>query len=570
MAHIVSVEPLAGRQTRGPEPAKDGRRLFAFCSLPFVPAWPVALGVAALAWASLPYLVGYALSSVEWRFGGAFIYPQDGYSYLAKMRQGAAGNWLIHLPYTSEAHAPAPVWMLYPLLGKLAVLIGLSFEAMYHVARLAGGLALLAVLGRFLRAYVPHRAWRRLAFAIIVVGGGLGWLLSAILPKYIPLELLTPHLYVFAMLYSPPHMSLGVAVLLLMFMGVRGLIQSNPSAAFLAREGGALPSPRRGGIKGEVKAIGVGLLGVALAFIRPETVPIFWGVLVLYLLALKATGAELPAIHRLWPMALGLPVLAALYVAVIGNPAFRAWMAQNPFPAPLPQDLALGLAPLLPVGLLALRGRRWWRGPALLITAWALGMPVLAYLPVGSQSRLLSGIVIPWGILASDGWLRVIRPTLRRSWRRCATVLWIGASALSAVWFILLAGLYVSTRPADLFYTPAAQEMAAWLTAHAPDQPVLSAWQTGNLLAAQGTVRVFLGHPIETLDYTVKAAKVERFYQATTPVGERLSLLRRYGIGYVVYGPWERALGTFDPTGTPELRQAFARGNYALYEVRQP
>jgi len=536
-----------------------------------------------IVWASLPYLVGYALSSAEWHFGGSFIYPQDGNSYLAKMRQGAAGAWLVHLPYTSEAHAPAPVWMLYPLLGKLAVFTGLSFEATYHLARLAGGLALLAALGLFLRAYVPHRAWRQFAFILIVVSGGLGLLLSILLPKYIPLELLAPHLYIFAMLYSPPHMSLGLAVLLLMFVGVRRLVEALTPAPLSQSsgrggeggEGHHSPLPQRGrGVAGEHSVRGegwvIGLLGAALAFIRPETVPIFWVVLIFHLIAVRTTGAEWPAMRRLLPLALGLPILGAVYAAVMLNPAFRAWMAQNPFPAPAPLDLALGLASLMPIGLLALRGRRWWRGPGLFVTVWALVVPPLAYLPIGPQSRLLSGIVIPWGILASDGLLRVVRPALWRSWRRWATVLWVGVSALSALWFILLAGLYVSTRPADLFYAPAAQEVATWLTAHAPDQPVLSAWRTGNLLAAQGTVKVFLGHPIETLDYAAKAAEVERFFQATTPAAERLSLLRRYGIGYVVYGPWERALGAFDPASAPELRRAFAAGDYTLYEVPSP
>ncbi|MER3544611.1 MAG: hypothetical protein C4311_08395 [Chloroflexota bacterium] len=542
------------------------------------------LAFATIAWTSLPYLVGYTRSSPELHFSGSFIYPQDGNSYLAKMRQGAQGAWLIHLPYTSEAHAPAPVLMLYPLLGKLAVFTGLSFEATYQLARLAGGLALLAALGLFLRAFVPHRAWWHLAFALIVVSGGLGWLLSALFPKYIPLELLAPHLYIFAMLYSPPHMSLGVAVLLLMFVGLRGLMEAltpGPSPV-AAGEGGSgrvsFPFPQRGrGVAGEHSVRGegwvVGLLGVALAFIRPETVPIFWGVLTIYLIALVGARQVAPlrsAIRRLLPAAIGLPVLAAVYATVMRNPAFRAWMAQNPFPAPSPLDLALGLAPLLPFGLLALRGRRWWRGPGLFVTVWALTTPVLAYLPFGSQSRLLSGIVIPWGILASEGWLRVIRPALRRGWRRWATMLWVGVAALSAIWFILMAAVYVSTRPADLFYPPAAREMAAWLTAHAPDRPVLSAWQTGNLLAAQGAVRVFLGHPIETLDYAAKATDVQHFFQATTTAEERRSLLRRYGIGYVAYGPWERKLGAFDPVNAPELRRVFALGEYALYKVVSP
>jgi hypothetical protein len=258
------------------------------------------------------------------------------------------------------------------------------------------------------------------------------------------------------------------------------------------------------------------------------------------------------------------------------NPAFRAWMAQNPFPAPPPLDLALGLAPLLPFGILALRDRRWWRGPSLLITVWALAVPALAYVPLGSQSRLLSGIAIPWGILASYSWLRVHRRgAIHRAHTARITALkhllrtnaWMGASAFSAVWFIALAMLYVGTRPADLFYAPAAEHMAAWLTEHAPDTPVLSAWRTGSLLAAQGTARIFLGHPIETLDYAAKTAEVERFFQSTTGAAERAALLQRYEIGYVVYGPWERVLGPFDPATAPDFRPVFAAGDYTLYEV---
>ena len=62
----------------------------------------VLWAVIALLWANLPYLIGYVSSTPANRFGGFFLYEQDGYSYLAKMRQGAQGAWDFHLPYTSE------------------------------------------------------------------------------------------------------------------------------------------------------------------------------------------------------------------------------------------------------------------------------------------------------------------------------------------------------------------------------------------------------------------------------------------------------------------------------------
>ncbi len=51
----------------------------------------------ALVWANLPYLIGYFNSTPQQRFGGFFLYEQDGYSYLAKMRQGSQGAWAFHL-----------------------------------------------------------------------------------------------------------------------------------------------------------------------------------------------------------------------------------------------------------------------------------------------------------------------------------------------------------------------------------------------------------------------------------------------------------------------------------------
>ena len=80
----------------------------------------ISLAVIALLWANLPYLTGYANSTPANHFGGFFLYEQDGYSYLAKMRQGAQGAWDFHLPYTSEDEYQTGgfVYPFYLALGK--------------------------------------------------------------------------------------------------------------------------------------------------------------------------------------------------------------------------------------------------------------------------------------------------------------------------------------------------------------------------------------------------------------------------------------------------------------------
>ena len=83
--------------------------------------WRWALGASALvvALASVPYLVCWAIVPAGSHYTGLLINPIDGHSYLAKMGQGAAGSWLVRLPYTAETHEPALVYTYLLALGHL-------------------------------------------------------------------------------------------------------------------------------------------------------------------------------------------------------------------------------------------------------------------------------------------------------------------------------------------------------------------------------------------------------------------------------------------------------------------
>ena len=53
--------------------------------------WVLAVGAVALALTSIPYLLGLALQTDGQRFGGFVYAVEDGYAYLAHMREGAEG-----------------------------------------------------------------------------------------------------------------------------------------------------------------------------------------------------------------------------------------------------------------------------------------------------------------------------------------------------------------------------------------------------------------------------------------------------------------------------------------------
>jgi hypothetical protein len=133
--------------------------------------WVLIWIAVALFVTSVPYLVGWQRSTPDRVFGGFAFAIEDGYSYLSKMKQGAGGLWLFQLPYTSEAHLPAILYLFYLLLGKFSVLTGLSTPLVYHLARLLFDAFLLAVIYRFAALFTAWRSVRRIAFQLIIFSG---------------------------------------------------------------------------------------------------------------------------------------------------------------------------------------------------------------------------------------------------------------------------------------------------------------------------------------------------------------------------------------------------------------
>ena len=94
--------------------------------------WVVALLMAALT--SLPYIVGVFSAPSGTHFSGAILNPVDYYSHLAKMQQGARGEWLYQLLFSPEPHQPIFLQTFYIALGHVVRWTGLSFDLVFHIA----------------------------------------------------------------------------------------------------------------------------------------------------------------------------------------------------------------------------------------------------------------------------------------------------------------------------------------------------------------------------------------------------------------------------------------------------
>jgi len=511
--------------------------------------WVAVFAVAVMAFTTVPYAVGFAAQRDGWQFGGFLIGVEDGNAYLARMRQGAEGQWLDTLAFSTEAQAGAFLYPLLHLLGALAGPEPLAEIVVYHAARVLCGLFLLAASYAFLSAFVPDLRWRRLGLGLVALGGGLGWLLALLLesPLFgsLPPDFILPEAFSYLILFNFVHLALARALLLL------GLL------AYLRGRGGWA---------------GLALLAAGLA--QPLAIGVAWAVMgahvaLGWLLRGRAAGwawrTDLKAAAI--AAALTAPLLAYVTLALRLDPVLRQWLAQNLLPSPPPLHYLLAYVGLLLPALVGARAL-WQRAPrlAVLAAAWVLLAFVLAYLPVPPQRRLLEGVQLPLVALAVVG-----LGSLAARWRRPATLAVLALSLPTTLLLWLGALVAARTVAAPIFLPPDEVAAFAWLRANAaPGDAGLAAYATGNALPAYTPLRAYIGHGPETVFLTDKRAQVSAFYLAVTRDAVRRDLLRAAGLDYVIFGPNERQLGAFDPATADYLGLRFASGDYAVYAVVAP
>jgi hypothetical protein len=174
--------------------------------------WLAGMTLALMLISSLPYLIAWARAPEGAHFTGLIFNPQDGNSYIAKMRQGLDGSWVFRLPYTSEPQDGAPVFLFYLFFGHMARWTGLPLIAIYHAARLIGGATMLAMLYVLAARASDDVGERRVMFLLAALGSGLGWL--AVFFGYQSADLWVPEAFPVYALLANAHFPLSMGLMM--------------------------------------------------------------------------------------------------------------------------------------------------------------------------------------------------------------------------------------------------------------------------------------------------------------------------------------------------------------------
>ncbi len=455
-------------------------------------------------------------------FSGFLQNPIDGFSYLAKMRQGYEGSWLFTLPYTADPGVGVPINLYFLFLGQVARIFELPLILMFHLARVVGALLLGLSLSRLFKTIFDQH-WR-LPFVLALFGSGLGWL--AISFGYFTSDFWVAEAYPFLASYTNAHFPIGLALQVWLLTPLDPKIEFDGRQVALTVAGSALLSLIYG-------------FGWVIAFAVLTT----W-------LAWQASQRSLTKneLRRWLGMALGGgPIALYQFWTIQNHPALSQWNVQNLTPAPAILDLIISFSPAL---LFAMLGVVFaWRSKdqkIRFLAIWLIVGIVVLYLPFNLQRRLISGLFIPVAGLVAFAVFEYVSKVKREMRTIAGVLLWLGAPTIL---LILAGGLQAATvQPPSIYVGESELDAFEWLGAYAANSLVMAAPDSGLLIPAYSSARVIYGHPFETVGADENRELVEDFYSGQISREDAGEILNSEGVDYILFGPREMVLGAL-----PEL-----------------
>ncbi len=516
--------------------------------------WTIVVSLLILIFSSIPNWVGFASETKELAYRGVFFDPQDYAVHRSMIRSGMQGDWAYQFRFTTESHQPAYTRLFYIALGEINRIPRLDPARLFEIARwIFGAVALFALYiltGRFFKNIL----WRRSAFLLAVFGSGLGWLqlIFGWEPGPItPIDFWLIDAYVFFGVALFPHFAFVTAALCLMLALYLDYLEKG----------------------GWLRVAGIAVIAGLAQFVNPIVLVLVdaafaAATLTKWIQNRKIGIGQAAALGAL--VAAQLPLALYNFNLLTNDPVWSLFTGQNETLSPPPLYYAWGFGLLWlfsPIGLTsALRKRN----AALLgAAAWTLAGFALAYAPFAIQRRFLHGVTIPLALLSAEG-LRVTAAFFAQRFRFFArrravfVILFIFLASVSSVYFVLGRSLFLRGRPAEFFYPASLDAAFAWLDDRAaPNDFVLSSAPSGLLAAQETGLRVYLGHPMETLHYPAKLEQVKSFYGGQAG----LDWLRDSNVQWVLAGPYERRLSQNDFLPFDGLETAYQADGVTIYRV---
>ncbi|GAP14738.1 hypothetical protein LARV_02513 [Longilinea arvoryzae] len=485
-----------------------------------------------------PYLIAQTLTGSGTIFGGFLFNPLDGNTYLAKMQEGWQGAWRFQLPYSAQPNPGAYLFLFYLFLGHLSRWLSLSPILVFHLARvLSAGLLLAAMKVFFTNIFKDRPKVAFWAFLFAGMGSGLGWLVA--LEGGFTSDFWVAEAYPFLAMYSSPHFSLALAIML-WFLARDGRPFQRKHIPWLALAGLAL--------------------GIVLPFAVVVTIVVVFGVSLYDFLTKKTIQWQTPLVFLFTG---GLAILYQ-FIVIRTDPILVIWDAQNQTPSPAIWDFLISFMPLLVLAIWGIvQSFRSRNRPVILLSGWLILGLLLIYLPFNLQRRFMLGYMIPVAGLAAFGLAEL--KTRRKKWIGIAAI----GLTLPTLGIILLGGvLSVKNGEPSMLIRVAEMDVYRYLAQNSQaDDIVLASPESGLFIPAYTGRRVIYGHPFETVNAPAEKTAVEGFFENSMNAGD-LAWARARGVKWILWGPREDAYGVLPVNLPAGMVLVYQEDGVKLFELQ--
>lgn len=477
----------------------------------------------------------------KWFTGQASWFdPWDINLYLSAIGWGRRAGILFENLYDTTASIKIPIFFLYTLLGKILAPFDFSNAFIFHLGALIFSLGLGITIWWLLKIFLEEERDQRIAFIIILLGGGLGWLFF---PNWVLPDL---GLSNFTLARSLS-MSAEAASLILLLISI--------GAFYLSVT------------RSQNKLL---ILGTLTCFLMLSFHPY-------NLIPLTAVFSVFGAYHWLKTGSKNfLKVLTLLvitgwfYYLLLGkelltNPSFAGQAGQNQ-PSPSLILMILGWGILSPLILMAL----WQKSEnkaTLFLKIWFVAQLTTFYLPFHFQKLLIRGLWVPAVILAVLGF-RVLVNKFKWNYAWVVALLLI-LTTFSTI-FMTYQRLFETPQNRWIYLTQAEGQIIEYLKNHEENEEgVLASYRLANIIPAHTSKRVFAGHEFQTPNFGERIFQVNQFYAGKMDEGQaKKFLLEEAKVKWVFWGPDEKAIANLAEIPNKNLLKPILENSIvSLYQI---
>lgn len=529
--------------------------------------FPLALAVIIALLGTVPYVYAYRHTPAGERFMGFVGRGTNGSNgYLMMAKQVQQGASLIENKLTPEPLPRTYFNLEWWAFGSFARWTGLSLIATFHVDRVLTVFLVLLSLYFLASVCLEGAGARRMAVSLAVLGSGFGWIIWSADKAFglqWPFSLDLQGVSTAAYLMNKPHFARAVALAALQY-------------AFL--------------ILGETRGrrryfVYSGLAAVLRTAVRPYHIPetCLVYVLVPVLLAWRDGRLDLRRMAN-YGIALLIHLSAALYFVWLaqGNVLGMAGWKRNgillvpmllwlglPFLLTCAGFVASGLSKLRSAGAIPIVLGAW------LFMAWLLENAFPYYTAAHESSfEAYSTAPILLALLGPIPWLYArlkSRWPVPRAMAGLALLLCCMPSSVYVYGRFFVDCAHPGNPPWRYYVSEDFYQALCWLEANTgPEKVVLASDSSSQFIPVVASNKTVTGHDMLTAWYNEKNAEVGRFYGAPGDEDFKRSLIRKYRVAYVLFGPYERVQNGMRPQDYPWLRPVFSRGPVSVFAVELP